>query len=260
MVDDHQVAVAGIDEDQEQVRRASHGKADAMSFERLKLLPQLRMPARRCVMAEPRIRSCHQPEFRNFNRPVFFNAFDGIGQIGRHPLFHIHGASSSARLIHLKWLPSSAIIPVTSARMHLSADRHQSRAGIIDMQNSNNVEAFLASYPADVGELARSARRLVEEVVPGAEENLDESAKVIGYGYGPGYKGVVCTLILSRTGVKLGIPYGAAMADPKGLLRGAGKVHRHIALQTLADLKQPGVKALLKAALAGWKERTKGKG
>ena len=76
----------------------------------------------------------------------------------------------------------------------------------------------------------------------------------------PGYKGCVCTLILSKTGVKLGIAYGAAMPDPKGLMRGAGKVHRHVALQNLADLKQPGVKALIKAALAAWKERTKASG
>ena len=70
----------------------------------------------------------------------------------------------------------------------------------------------------------------------------------------------MCTLILSQTGVKLGIPYGAAMPDPNALMRGAGKVHRHVVLQTPADLKQPGLKALIKAALAAWKERTKAKG
>jgi hypothetical protein len=126
------------------------------------------------------------------------------------------------------------------------------------MSRSNDVEAFLDSYPAEVGELARAARVLIEKMVPKAEETLDKSAKVIGYGYGPGYKGVVCTLILSKTGVKLGIPYGASMSDPEGLLRGAGKVHRHVVLQKLADLEQPGVKALIKAAVAGWKDRTKG--
>jgi hypothetical protein len=128
------------------------------------------------------------------------------------------------------------------------------------MSRSTDVEAFLDSYPAEVGELARAARGLIEKMVPKAEETLDTSAKVIGYGYGPGYKGVVCTLILSKTGVKLGIPYGASMPDPEGLLRGAGKVHRHVVLQKLGDLEQTGVKALIKAAVAGWKDRTKGGG
>jgi hypothetical protein len=126
------------------------------------------------------------------------------------------------------------------------------------MLSSKEVETFMASYPAEVSDLAAAARTLINGILPGAEETLDPSAKVIGFGYGPGYKGCVCTLILSRNGVKLGIPYGATMPDPDGLLRGAGKVHRHIALKTLGDLKQPGVKGLIKAALAGWKERTKG--
>jgi hypothetical protein len=128
------------------------------------------------------------------------------------------------------------------------------------MPSQKDVESFLATYPPEVGALARAAKRLLEASLPNAEETLDESAKVIGYGYGPGYKGCVCTLILSKTGVKIGIAYGATMPDPNGLLRGAGKVHRHVVLQTVADLKQPGVKALVKAALTAWKERTKTKG
>ena len=50
------------------------------------------------------------------------------------------------------------------------------------------------------------------------------------------------------------------MPDPNGLMRGAGKVHRHVVLEKPADLKQPGLKPLVKAALAAWKARTKGKG
>jgi hypothetical protein len=40
------------------------------------------------------------------------------------------------------------------------------------------------------------ARDLFAEALLGAEETLDEAAKVIGYGYGPGYMGLVCTPIL----------------------------------------------------------------
>ena len=103
-----------------------------------------------------------------------------------------------------------------------------------------------------------TARRLLEGALPNAQETLDETAKVIGFGYGPGYKNCVCTLIMSQKGVKLGIGYGASMPDPERLLHGAGKVHRHVVLQTEADLKQPGLKPLIKATLAAWKDRTKG--
>jgi hypothetical protein len=98
------------------------------------------------------------------------------------------------------------------------------------------------------------------ECCPGVTETLDESAKVIGYSYGPGYKGLISTLILSRGGVKLGIVRGSELADPKRLMRGSGKVHRHVELRSVADLKRPGLKRLLKAALAAWQERNAGSG
>ncbi len=84
----------------------------------------------------------------------------------------------------------------------------------------------MATYPPEVRDLAEAARRLLDGVVPGVVQSLDESAKLIGYIYGPGYKGVVCTLILSRKGVKLGIVRGAELPDPKQLMQGSGKVHR----------------------------------
>jgi hypothetical protein len=77
---------------------------------------------------------------------------------------------------------------------------------------------------------------------------------------GPGYKGLVCTLLLSKTGVKIGIARGSELPDPKPLMQGSGKVHRHVQLQTIADLKQPGLKPLLKAALSAWKKRNEVKG
>jgi hypothetical protein len=49
---------------------------------------------------------------------------------------------------------------------------------------------------------------------------------------------MVCTLILSKSGVKLGLVGGAALSDPYGLLAGTGKVHRHVQLRAPEDLKQ----------------------
>ena len=123
------------------------------------------------------------------------------------------------------------------------------------MPSPKDIETFLDNYPPEVREIALEARKILDRALPGAKETLDESARVIGYGYGPGYKGVVCTLILSRTGVKLGIARGSELPDPKQLMGGSGKVHRHVQLQTIADLKRPGLMSLLKTALAAWRER-----
>src|SRR5262249_7816958 len=104
------------------------------------------------------------------------------------------------------------------------------------MSSPRDVAAFLAAYPERVPETAGAARRLLARVLPRIAETLDESAKLIGYNYGPGYKGVVCTLIMSQTGVKLGIMRGSELPDPNRLMKGSGKVHRHVPLRSVADL------------------------
>ena len=106
----------------------------------------------------------------------------------------------------------------------------------IPMSSATDVETFLAPYPPEVRDVALAAREFLAQALPGAAETLDESAKLFGYGYGPGYKGLVCTLLLSRTGVKLGIARGSELPDPKQLMQGSGKVHRHVQLRTTADL------------------------
>lgn len=117
------------------------------------------------------------------------------------------------------------------------------------------LEKLLGKYAADVQTLAVSAREFILHTLPKAKESFDESAGVIGYGYGPGHGSLVCTLILSKSGVKLGLAHGAQLPDPDRLLAGRGKVHRHIQLRATSDIKKSGVARLLKAARAAWQER-----
>lgn len=123
------------------------------------------------------------------------------------------------------------------------------------MPGSKEIDAFLATYPKPVQEIAAAARDFVRDVLPNIEESLDRSAKLLGYGYGPGYKGAICALILSQKGVKLGIFRGSELNDPKGLMTGAGKVHRHVPLQNPSDVKRAGLRQLLKDALKASKAR-----
>jgi hypothetical protein len=123
-------------------------------------------------------------------------------------------------------------------------------------ERAAEIDELLRGYPDAVRATAVAARELLTRVLPDIEEKADFSAKLIGYSYGPGYKGVVCTLILSKTGVKLGLFRGAELPDPKKLMAGEGKVHRHVQLRSPADLARPGLKALLQAALKAWRARS----
>ena len=115
---------------------------------------------------------------------------------------------------------------------------------------------LLAAYPPEVRALALGARKLVLDTLPAADERVDASVPVIGYGYGAGYKGLICTLILSKSGVKLGVAHGAGLPDPRGLLEGSGKIHRYVPLNKPSDLRTPGLKQLMKSAAKAWRERS----
>jgi hypothetical protein len=120
----------------------------------------------------------------------------------------------------------------------------------------SDLDEFLALYPPGVKDIALAARELVLQTVLNATETVDRSARLIGYSYGPGYKDTICTLLMSKTGVKVGIARGSELPDPNRLLQGSGKVHRHVQLRSAADVANPGLKQLLESALAAWRQRT----
>ena len=123
------------------------------------------------------------------------------------------------------------------------------------MATTRTLQELLGTYSSEVQSLARTTKAFLLDLLPGAEETVDGSGPYVSYGYGTGYKGMVSGFSVNKQGVKLLIPGGAALPDPKGLLEGEGKVHRHIVIASSEDLRQPGVKALVRGALAGWKKK-----
>jgi hypothetical protein len=128
--------------------------------------------------------------------------------------------------------------------------------GEIVMNAPAEVERLLANYTPVVADIARAVRNAVLAALPGCQEEPDDADNVIGYGYGPGYKHLLCTLILSKAGVKLGLSNGAALPDPDHLLEGKGKVHRYVVVPDRAAAADPRLAALLGSALAAYRVRT----
>ena len=120
---------------------------------------------------------------------------------------------------------------------------------------ARTLDEILTSYPASIQSLARSVRTLLLEALPDAQETIDGTAPVIGYGYGPGYKGLICSLLLSQSGVKLGLARGATLPDPEHLLEGSGKVHRFVQLRAAGDLRKASLRQLLEEAAAAARAR-----
>ena len=113
-----------------------------------------------------------------------------------------------------------------------------------------DVTALLASFTPEVRDLALAARSFVLETIPNLIEMADAKARIIGYGYSPRYADQVCMLMPTKVGVNLGIAYAMELPDPKKLLQGTGKLHRHVKLKNKLDLDNVALHALLNAALS----------
>ena len=124
---------------------------------------------------------------------------------------------------------------------------------------SDPVTEFFFEYPDSVRELAIELRALVRKTLPDAQEELDRPGRVVGYSFGSGYAGLVCTLIMSQAGVKLGIVGGAGLSDPAHLLEGAGKRHRYVGFKTPSDFKRRGIRDLIIATKARWQANSREK-
>ena len=115
--------------------------------------------------------------------------------------------------------------------------------------------AFLSAYPPEIARLAQATRARVLAALPGVDESVDRAARMLAYAYGPGYRGMICTIIPSQKGVKLGLYRGTELPDPDGLLEGSGKVHRHVRILGDDAPRRAAIARLLKAARAAWKLR-----
>ena len=117
------------------------------------------------------------------------------------------------------------------------------------------IEDILSKYPENVSALALKLRQFLLNQLKGITEQPDTSANIIGYGFGPGYKDMICTIILSKKGVKLGFYKGTELADPGKLLTGSGKVHKYVEINSSGDLNTE-LKNLLEEAFRMYKKRT----
>lgn len=119
------------------------------------------------------------------------------------------------------------------------------------------MDELLTRFPEPVRKRVFEADELLRAVFPGCIVLADAPGGLIGYGYGPGYKDTLCTIIPSQKGVRLGFYKGSELPDPHGLLAGAGKVHRSLVLPMEGALADPRLNGLLAAALQAYHERMK---
>ncbi len=124
------------------------------------------------------------------------------------------------------------------------------------MIQDERLKIFLGQYDNEIAQNVMKLREIISELLPGVKEQVDLPAKMIAYIYGRKYTDMICTIIPSKTGIKLGFYKGAELPDPQNLLEGTGKISRHVQLKSLEQIESPAVKSLIENALVAYKLRT----
>jgi hypothetical protein len=120
---------------------------------------------------------------------------------------------------------------------------------------ADNIDNFLSQYSDEVFTNALKLREVLLKNLPGIIEQVDIPAKMIAYCYGQKYAELICTIIPSGKGLKLGFNRGVDLPDPEKLLEGTGKISRYIEIRSEQQIRSAAIKKLLAAALQAYKNR-----
>jgi hypothetical protein len=116
---------------------------------------------------------------------------------------------------------------------------------------SEELIKLLAVYEVAVGELALGLRELVLAEAPNANELIYDAynAVAIAYSFTEKWQQGFCHIAVYSRYANLGFQRGAELADPAGVLKGTGKLIRHIRVASKDDLRQPCLRQYLRAAI-----------
>ena len=113
-------------------------------------------------------------------------------------------------------------------------------------------EEILSRYEEKIATRGLRLRDFLFSELKGINEEVDATANIISFNYGKGYKNIICVILLSKKGIKLGFYKGSELPDPEKLLTGTGKVHRFVEIKSVRDINNPALKHLLKEAVTAY--------
>ena len=120
-----------------------------------------------------------------------------------------------------------------------------------DDSPESQLHGFLDKYTPAVATLARACPAKMRARLPGAVQLVYDNYNALAIGFGPSERAseAIFSIALYPRWVALFFLQGAGLADPEQLLKGKGKVVRHIVLASAADLSQPAIQDLMAKAL-----------
>lgn len=122
---------------------------------------------------------------------------------------------------------------------------------LTDVSPEAQLSGFLAKFNPDVAAIATEARAKMRALLPGATELVYDNYNALAIGYAPREKtseGVFSLAVYPRW-VSLFFLKAQGLRDGSNVLKGSGKVVRHIVLKDASTLDDPAVRELMEQAL-----------
>ena len=123
------------------------------------------------------------------------------------------------------------------------------------MTANNSIDNFLSQYDETVFKNSLILREVLLKNLPDIIEQIDLPAKMIAYCYGQKYAELICVIMPSKKGLKLGFNRGGEIDDPDNLLEGNGKMSRYVQIKSSEQITSISLKKLLTSALNIYKQK-----
>lgn len=110
---------------------------------------------------------------------------------------------------------------------------------------------FIARYSPEIRTVAREALAKVRKRLPRAVALVYDNYNALAIGFGPTERAsdAILSIALYPRWVSLFFLKGVGLPDPAGVLKGSGRVVRHVVLADARDLDKPELRALMEAAV-----------
>ena len=120
-----------------------------------------------------------------------------------------------------------------------------------DPSAERDLQGFIDRFTPEIATLARACLKKMRTKLPGAVQLVYDNYNALVIGFGPSERAsdAIFSIALYPRWVTLFFLQGAGLPDPSKLLKGSGKVVRHIVLAAAADLDKPAIQALMTIAL-----------
>jgi hypothetical protein len=110
--------------------------------------------------------------------------------------------------------------------------------------------SFMAKFTPEIAALAKAIRTEMRKLYPTALELVYDNYNALAVGYSPAERTseAIFSIALYPSWVSLFFLQGAGLPDPDRILRGTGKVAKHVVLPSPDTLRIPAVQALMHEA------------